>query len=78
MALPLRHGVAVLALEIAGDGFVKLVLLLAGSERAGKQAALGVFHVFQHLAAESAVTEGGQPFAQGCQIAAEIGELAAE
>ena len=78
MALPLRHGVAVLALEVAGDGFVKFVLLLAGGERAGEQAALGVFDILKDLAAEHAVAEGGKPLSQGSQVAAGVCELGAE
>ena len=78
VALALRESVAVVALEVAGDGFVKRVFLFAGAERLGQEFAPGVFHILQHLAAERAVTESGEPLAEGCEVAPGIGKLGAE
>ena len=78
MPLALRQGVAVLALEIRGNCLVELVFLFGGCEGTSEQAAQGVFHILQNLAAKGAVAEGGKPFAKGGEIAPGIGELGAE
>lgn len=76
--MALRQCVAILALEVARNGFVEFVFLFGGGERPGEQPTLRVFHILQHLASQRPVAEMSESLTECGEVSTGIGELRAK